>query len=84
MLKNSVMKPPSLLDDPRLESAVTDAEHKLGLPITTQNPIPSLDTQPPVVVRTDPVLQALYDVAPGTNKITLTFSKEMAEAAGWI
>jgi serine/threonine protein kinase/tetratricopeptide (TPR) repeat protein len=67
----------SVLDDSRLESAVSDAELKTQKRDTVQ----TLAEQPPVVVETQPVSGA-RDMEPGVAEIRVRFSKEMADG-GW-
>ncbi len=66
----------TVLDDPRLESAISDAEGK----ISNRKAIKILAEQPPVVVETFPVSNA-RDVEPGETEIRVRFSKEMADGS---
>jgi serine/threonine protein kinase len=66
-----------VLDDPRLKSAVSDAELK----IQKSNSVQTLAEQPPVVVETQP-LSGARDVPPGETEIRVRFSKEMTDG-GW-
>jgi serine/threonine protein kinase len=66
----------AILDDPRLQSAVSDAELK----IQKRNTIQTLAEQPPVVVETQP-LSGARDIQPGETEIRVRFSKEMADGS---
>jgi hypothetical protein len=66
----------AVIDDPRLKSAVSDAELKNQKPNTTQ----TLAEQPPVIVETWPISGA-RDVHPGETEIRVRFSKEMADGS---
>ena len=66
----------AILDDPRLKSAVSDAELKNQKPNTTQ----TLAEQPPVIVETWPISGA-RDVHPGETEIRVRFSKKMADGS---
>ena len=66
----------TVLDDPRLESAISDADGK----ISNRKAIKILAGQPPVVVETLPISNA-RDVEPGETEIRVRFSKEMADGS---
>jgi serine/threonine protein kinase len=66
----------TILDDPRLKSAVSDAEGK----ISNRKAVKILAEQPPVVVETFPVSNA-RDIESGETEIRVRFSKEMADGS---
>ncbi len=66
----------AVIDDPRLKSAVSDAELK----ISKRNTVQTLAEQPPVIVETWPISGA-RDVHPGETEIRVRFSKEMADGS---
>jgi tetratricopeptide (TPR) repeat protein/predicted Ser/Thr protein kinase len=72
------------LDDPRLKSAVSDAEEKIrgqkAKAVSVNDAILLLAEQPPVVVETYP-LSGAQDVAPGETEIRVRFSKTMADGS---
>ena len=70
----------AVLNDPKLKSAVTDAEEKIRSLGERSDFVPSLSVQPPVVVETFPVSGA-RDVPPGITEIRVRFSKPMADGS---
>lgn len=69
----------TVLDDPKLKSAVNDAEEKIRtLHAASSDAAQILSEQSPVVVETFPVSGA-RDVPPGETEIRVRFSKPMAD-----
>jgi len=69
----------ALLDDPRLKSAVEDAEKKIQKGIA-QDEAPTMSGTPPVVVATFPA-SGTRDVPAGETEIRVRFSKPMQDGS---
>ena len=70
----------AVLDDPRLTSAVDDAEKKIREQNNAEDSASISTEQPPVVVETFPVSGA-RDIAPGETEIQVRFSKDMTDGS---
>ncbi|HEX3797940.1 MAG TPA: protein kinase [Verrucomicrobiae bacterium] len=68
------------LGDPRLDSAVIDAQRKIEGRNSIESSSDGVDSSPPVVVRTEPA-SGEREVAPGHFTLKVTFSKPMANNA---
>jgi hypothetical protein len=72
----------AVLNDPRLDTAVADAEEKIAGQGTAESTDKILLEQPPVVVETFPV-SGTRDVESGETEIRVRFSKDMMDSWSW-